>query len=78
MRTQEEAEDWASQHGAVLKVNFAEGVASLTVGAFVVYSNGGKRFDRALPELVADLERQMGERLTQPNPVPGEQMSRTK
>jgi hypothetical protein len=78
MRTQEEAEAWANQHGAALKVNFAEGVASLQVGAFVVYTNAGASLEQILPELVADLERQMGERLTQPGPVSADLLRQSK
>jgi hypothetical protein len=59
MRTLEDAELWARREGATLKVNFAEGIAALQIGAFVAYSNGGVHLAQALPELVADLERQM-------------------
>jgi hypothetical protein len=77
MRTQEEAEAWARQHGAVLKANFAEGGASLQVGGFVAYTKGAVSLERDLPVLVTDLEQQMGERLTQPNPAPSELAGRS-
>jgi hypothetical protein len=69
MRTFEEAEGWAREHSAVLKVNFGDGVAFLQVGAFGTYSSGGVPLAQVLPELVAALEQQMNERLTQPEPV---------
>jgi hypothetical protein len=72
MRTQQEAEAWAQQHGAVLKVNFAEGMASLQIGGFVAQSRSAAPLERALSELVEDLERQLGERLTQPDSIPGD------
>ncbi len=66
MLTQEEAEAWARKHGAVLKVNFVVGDASLQVAGFVAHIKTDAPFERALPGLVEDLERQMGERLTKP------------
>jgi hypothetical protein len=39
MRTLAECEAWAQEQGAVLKVNFAEGVASLQVGGFKAHSS---------------------------------------
>jgi hypothetical protein len=66
MLTQEEAEAWAHQHGATLKVNFAAGDAVLQIGAFVAYTNRAVPYACSLPELVADLERQMNDQATQP------------
>jgi hypothetical protein len=59
VRTLAESEAWAREHSAVLKVNFTEGVASLQVSGFVAYSNGATPIERALPELVSELEQQM-------------------
>jgi hypothetical protein len=72
MRTLEESEAWAQQHGAVLKMNFAEGEASLQVAGFVAYCKNEAALERALPALVTDLERMMSDRLTQPDPSPEE------
>jgi hypothetical protein len=70
MRTQEEAEAWARQHGAVLKVNFVDGDTSLHADGFVSYAHAEAPFERALPQLVADLERQMADHPTQSEPAP--------
>jgi hypothetical protein len=78
MRTLEEAETWAREHSAVLKVNFVAGEASLQVGGFVTYSNTGTPLARVLPELVAELEQQMSERLTAPEPVSEELTRRSR
>jgi hypothetical protein len=59
MRTLTELEAWARQHGAVLKVNFVEGVASLQVGGFIARTAGGVTLESALADLVSDLEQQM-------------------
>lgn len=69
MRTIEEAEAWAREHSAVLKVNYAEGSASLQVSGFVAHSNDGRPVAEVLPELVERVEQQMSERLTQPEPM---------
>lgn len=69
MRTLQEAEAWAKEHSAVLKVNYGEGVASLQVGGFVAYSNNGTPVAEALPDLIGQVEQQMTERLTHPQPI---------
>jgi len=69
MRTQEEAEAWAAEHSAVLKVDFAEKKAALQVGGFAAYSNTGAPLAHVLPELTVELERQMGERPTPREPL---------
>lgn len=71
MRTLEQAEDWAREHSAQLKVNYGEGTASLQVGETVAYVNTAL-LEQALPELVADLETQLNTRLTQPGPISAE------
>jgi hypothetical protein len=69
MRTIEEAEAWAREHSATLKVNYAEGIASLQVSGFVAYSNSGGAMAEVIPQLVERVEQQMSERLTQPEPI---------
>ena len=69
MRTLQEAEAWAREHSATLKVNNAEGIASLHVGGFVAHSNTAVPIAEVLPDLVERVEQQMSERLTQPGPI---------
>lgn len=69
VKTLHEAEAWAREHSATLKVNYAEGIACLQVSGFVSYSNKGGPIEEILPDLIERLEQQMSERLTQPEPV---------
>jgi hypothetical protein len=69
MRTMQEAEAWAREHSATLKVNYAEGVASLQVSGFVAHSNLAAPIAEVLPDLVERVEQQMSDRLTQPEPI---------
>ncbi len=78
MRTQEEAEAWAREHSAVLKVNFVEGAASLQIGGFGAYRNGGGPLAIVLPELVAELEQQMSDRRTEPEPMSADLAARSR
>jgi hypothetical protein len=71
MRTLEQAENWAREHSAVLKVTYGDGVASLQVGETIAYANTAV-LEQAFPELVADLETQLNTRLTQPGPISAE------
>jgi hypothetical protein len=65
----EEAEAWVREHSATLTVNYAEGIASLQVSAFVAYSNTPTPLAEVLPDLIERVEQQMTERLTQPEPI---------
>ncbi len=69
MRTMQEAEAWVREHSATLKVNYAEGVATLQVSGFVAHSNIAVPIAEVLPDLVERVEQQMSDRLTQPEPI---------
>jgi len=69
MRTLQEAEAWAREHSATLKVNYAEGIATLQVSGFVAHSNQSGPLSEVLPDLVERVEQQMSDRLTQPEPI---------
>lgn len=65
----QEAEAWAREHSATLKVNYAEGVATLQVSGFVAHANAAAPIAEVLPDLVERVEQQMSDRLTQPEPI---------
>jgi hypothetical protein len=69
MRTLQEAEAWAREHSATLRVNYAEGIASLQVSGFVAHASTPVPIAEVLPDLVERVEQQMSERLTQPEPI---------
>ena len=69
MRTMQEAEAWVREHSATLKVNYAEGVATLQVSGFVAHSSNAVPIAEVLPDLVERVEQQMSDRLTQPEPI---------
>jgi len=78
MRTMQEAEAWAREHSATLKLNYAEGTASLQVSGFVAYSTTRGPLAESLPDLVERVEQQMSERLTQPEPISADLARRTR
>lgn len=69
MRTLDDAEAWAREHSATLKINYAEGIACMQVSGFVAYWNKGGPIEETLSELIERIEQQMSERLTQPGTI---------